>query len=384
MTVAGVGCALTLQLSLNSNFVAEEMHVTGFQQGLLETFRETCGIVAFGALAILAGLAEPLIGALMLILFAAGLSAYAFVPDFFWLVLVSLVWSQGSHIWMPLPNSMALALAKPGREGYCLGKVHAFGAAGACAGLLIALILHIVKMHIRSLYLVAGAVLFMAAFTCIVIPWGIKTPGARIVFRKRYSLYYLLNFLEGWRKQIFIAFAGFLLVRMHGTPLITMLVLWLIIQGVNLFTSPLAGRLIDRFGERTILVFYYASLAVFFVGYAFISNKYLLYSIYIVDGLFFVFVMALTTYVNRIAPLNEHTATLSMGVAFNHIAAVIMPLCGGLAWKYLGYQWTFVIGAAAAAISVFVSLFVPAHLKKVKGNKYWETISSALPGNEPE
>lgn len=384
MTVAGVGFALTLQLALNSNFVAEEMHITGFQQGLLETFRETCGILAFGVLAILAGLAEPLIGAIMLILFAAGLSAYAFVPDFFWLVVISLVWSQGLHIWMPLPNSMALALAKPGSEGHCLGKVHAFGAAGAVAGLLIALILHITEMQIRSLYVVTGAVSLIAAFTCIAIPWKIKTPGARLVFRKRYGLYYLLNFLEGWRKQIFIAFAGFLLVRIHGTPLTTMLVLWLIIQGINWFTLPLAGRLIDRLGERTILIFYYVSLAAFFIGYAFISNKYFLYSIYVVDGLFFVFVMALTTYVNHIAPPNEHTATLSMGVAFNHIAAVIMPLCGGLAWKYLGYHWTFIIGAAAAVISIFVSLFVPTHRREIKGSKYWEAMSSALPGNEPE
>lgn len=70
LAVAGVGFALTLQLALNSNFVAEEMGITGLQQGLLETFRETCGIVAFGILALFAGLAEPLIGAIMLVMVA--------------------------------------------------------------------------------------------------------------------------------------------------------------------------------------------------------------------------------------------------------------------------------------------------------------------------
>ena len=53
LTAAGVGFALTLQLALNSNFVAEEMGISGLQQGLLETFRETCGIAAFGILAIM-------------------------------------------------------------------------------------------------------------------------------------------------------------------------------------------------------------------------------------------------------------------------------------------------------------------------------------------
>jgi hypothetical protein len=35
--------------------------------------------------------------------------------------------------------------------------------------------------------------------------------------------------------------------------------------------------------------------------------------------------------------------TLSMGVAANHIASATAPLAGGLLWKYLGYQWTFLV-----------------------------------------
>jgi len=72
-----------------------------------------------------------------------------------------------------------------------------------------------------------------------------------------------------------------------------------------------------------------------------------------------VFAMALTTYVNRIAPPREHTPTLSMGVAMNHVAAVVMPFAGGLAWRYVGYELTFLIGAAAAAVSVLVALRIP-------------------------
>ena len=350
---------MTLQLALNSNFVAEEMQISGFQQGLLETFRESCGIIALGVLALLTGLAEPLIGAIMLLMVALGLSAYAFVPDYLWLVLISLVWSQGLHIWMPLPNSMALALAKPGHEGHCLGKMHAYGAVGSGVWILVALFLRIAHVQIRSLYIVSATVALFAAVACISIPWRIKTPGARFVFRKRYGLYYLLTFLEGWRKQIFVAFAGFLLVKMYDTSLTTMLILWLFIQSIGFSVSPLVGRLIDRLGEKAILVFYYASLTVFFVGYAFVRNEYFLYAIYIIDSSFFVFVMALTTYVKRIAPPNEHTSTLSMGVAANHVAAVAMPLLGGLLWKYLGYQWTFIMGSAAALVSIFVASFLP-------------------------
>jgi len=346
---------------VNSNFVADEMGLSGFEQGLLETTRETCGIVALGVLAILAGFPEPLVAAVMLVLLGLGLGGYAFVPNYFWLVLVSLIWSQGLHVWMPLPNSMALALAEPGRAGLRLGQVQAAGAAGSGLGLLAALALCLVGVKIRPLFLVAGSVGLVAAVACLGIPRAIKTPGPRLVFRRRYGLYYLLNFLNGWRKQIFVAFAGFLLVQMYHADLVTMLVLSIAIQAISWLASPFVGRLIDRIGERRTLIFYFGCLTLFFIGYAVIQDRFLLYVLYVVNGAFVIFSMALTTYVNRIAPPREHTPTLSMGVAMDHVAAVLMPLVGGLLWKFVGYQWTFFAGAAAAAISVLAALYIPAH-----------------------
>ena len=49
----------------------------------------------------------------------------------------------------------------------------------------------------------------------------------RIVVRRRYGLYYALNFLQGCRKQMFITFAIFALVKIHGMPVhVTM---WLVL-----------------------------------------------------------------------------------------------------------------------------------------------------------
>jgi len=361
LAVAFAGFTMSLQLGANSNFVAEEMGLSGFEQGLLETFREMCGILALGILAVLAGFAEPLVAAAMLALFGLGVGGYAFVHDYLWLVLVSLVWSQGLHVWMPLPNSMALALAEPGRAGRRVGQVQAAGAAGAGLGLVAALVLYMAGVKIRPLFLVAGAAGLLAAAACLGIPRNMKTPGPRLVFRRKYALFYLLNFLEGWGKQIFVAFAGFMLVRMHGADLSTMLILWIGIQAFGWVASPPVGRLIDRVGERRTLVFYFACLILFFIGYAVIQNKFVLYAVYVVNGAFVVFSMALTTYVNRIAPPREHTPTLSMGVAMNHVAAVFMPIVGGLLWKFAGYQWTFFVGAAAAALSVLAALRLPRH-----------------------
>jgi MFS family permease len=384
IAVGGVGFSLSLQIALNANFAVEEMHMSGFEQGLLEMFRESCGIFALGILAVLAGFAESWIGAVSLVFLGFGLSCYAFVPNYFWLVGASLVWSQGLHIWMPLPNSMALALAEPGQTGRRIGQLQAAGAAGSGLGLVVALILRIAGISIRPLFIVAGSAAIIAAVACLYIPRAIKSEKPVLVLRRRYGLYYLLNFLEGWRKQIFIAFAAFLLVKVYDTSLTTILAMWIVTQAIGWFSSPAVGRLIDRIGERRVLVFYYAFMTLCFVGYAFIRNKYVLYGVFLLDSSFFVFAMALTTYIGRLVPPNEKTMTLSMGVAMNHIAAVSMPLAGGLLWKYLGYQWTFLIGSAAAAASVWVAWRVPDRVVPATQKAKLDIVAMPLPGGEPD
>ena len=361
MAVAAVQLTMAIQMGLNANFLRGELGISGFQFGLIEAARESCGVFAFGILTLLAGIAEPAIGTMMLMLLAAGIGSYFFAQSFSYVLLMSLVWSQGLHVWMPLPNSMTLAMAEKGRAGHRLGQIQAAGSAGYGGGLIVALLLTLDKVPMRPMYLIAGASAVLAAISCFGIPRQIKAPGPRLVFRRRYGLYYTLSFLEGWRKQISISFAGFMLVARYQTQLQTILLLMTIVQIIGYSVSPWVGRLIDRIGERRILLFYYICLTVFFTGYALIPNRQLLYGVFILDSSFFVFAMALTTYVNRIAPKNEHTLTLSMGVAMNHVAAVLMPLSGGFLWKYLGYQWVFLTGALTAGLSILVASRVPPH-----------------------
>jgi predicted MFS family arabinose efflux permease len=356
---AFAGMSIMLQMGLNSNFLVGEIGISGFQAGLLEAVRESCGIAALGVFAIVAGLAEPLIGVLALVVFACGLGAYSIAPSYGYVMLFGLAWSLGFHVWTPLPNAMTLALAEPGKAGARLGMVGAAGSVGSAAGLLIAFALTLAGVKIRPLYLVAGGAALLGAAACLGIPRKLKAPGPRFVFRKRYMRYYLLNFLEGWRKQIAIAFGGFLLVKVYNANLVEILVLSATIQTIGFFTSPRVGRLIDRVGERKVLVFYYCVVTVLFLGYAFLKGKHVLYAIYILDSATFVFNTGLTTYVNKIAPKSEHRPTLSMGVAANHVASVAMPLVGGILWATLGYQWAFLIGIPAAAASIFTVLGMP-------------------------
>jgi len=358
--VVGVGFALAIQVGCNDNFVVGELKVvSGLDKGVLEAVRESCGVAALGLLALLAGFAEPLVGAAMVALFGVGLASYCTVPTFGWLLAASLVWSQGLHVWMPLPDSMTMGMAEPGRVGFRLGQMRAAGSAGFGAGMVAAFALTSLRVPLRPLFVLAGAVGLLAAAACLGIPRDLKTPGPRLIFRRRYGLYYALCFLDGWRRQIFLCFAGFLLVRVYHTPVQTILLLYLVVQVVGYLGFPWLGRLIDRVGERRVLVVYFACVTVVFIGYAVIRERAVLFALFLADSILSGCATAITTYVHRIAPPSEHTATLGMGVAMNHVAAVAMPLLGGFLWQHAGYQWVFVAGIVAAAASMLVALRVP-------------------------
>ena len=66
LACGSVGFAMAMQMGLNPNFLADVVHLNGQQVGLLEAARESCGIFALGLLALLAGLGEPLVGAVAL------------------------------------------------------------------------------------------------------------------------------------------------------------------------------------------------------------------------------------------------------------------------------------------------------------------------------
>jgi hypothetical protein len=47
-----------------------------------------------------------------------------------------------------------------------------------------------------------------------------------------------------------------------------------------------------------------------------------------------------------------------MGSTANHVAAVGVPVLGGLIWSAFGYQVTFFAGAATCLVSVLVALAI--------------------------
>ena len=208
-------------------------------------------------------------------------------------------------------------------------------------------------LEFEGLFLIGGGIVTIGGIVLMFSSRQLRIKDEnRFVIRKRYWLFYLLSFLQGCRKQIFITFAIFALVKVYGTNRDMIIKLILINQIIIFIFSPIMGQLVDKLGERIMLSASYLGLALVFIGYATLKNINYLYVLYCIDNFLFVGGIALTTYLNKITTPKDLKPTLAMGVTMNHIAAVTSPLIGGLIWMKFGYQIIFISGAAFALISL--------------------------------
>ncbi len=185
----------------------------------------------------------------------------------------------------------------------------------------------------------------------------------KMIFRKKYWLYYFLTFLAGARRQIFVAFAVFLLVKKFDFSVQQIAILFLINNGINYFLAPLIGKWINRFGERKVLSVEYFSLILVFTGYALVESKWLAGSLYIADHIFFNFAIAIRTFFQKIGDPRDIAPTMAAGFTINHIAAVFLPALGGLLWM-VDYRIVFVAGAVFSLISLGGVQLITGHLDR--------------------
>jgi len=346
---------------LFQNFFREALHGEPGQLGVLESLREVPGLLTAFTAGLLALVAETRIGSLALLISAAGIAGTGYMPSYWPLVAITVFWSVGMHLWFSLSPAITLALADGKEGGRHLGRMAGVGAVAVLVGLAFT---RAVKPYVpyQTLFVVGGALIFVAGLCASFLsrhPRGADAP--RLLLRREYDLYYLLTFLEGCRRQIFGTFAPFVLIVVYGTRVETMLTLALINAAVSTFAAPAIGRCIDRLGERRMLTFYYLVLIAVFAGYALVPNVSLLYGLYMLDNLMFAFAIGLTTYLNSIVRPGDMTPTLTMGTTMNHVAAVIVPVTGGVLWTTMGdFRIPFWIGIGVLVWSLAAARRMPA------------------------
>ncbi len=346
----------TLQTGVFNNFAAEELKIRADQLGIYESLRESPGIIAVFVIALLMFLKEQYLAALATLLMAAGYFFYSRITEWHQLLLIGFIGSLGLHIHLPVSNAIAIFLAKENKQGQMLGRVQRFNFVGQFISMAIIIILG-KKLSYRMAFVLSAISLLIASVCYLSLPKNlgyIEKP--KIIVKKKYWVYYILTFLEGCRKQVFITFALFVLVKVYKMQIRYTAILMLFNAIMVIIFSPFIGYSIDRYGERRVLFISYFLVFFVFIGYAFFHNIWLLIACYTIDNILYLGSISLTSYIGKLVPKNELRPTLSMGVTMNHIAAVAMPIIGGILWEKLGYEVVFMIGAVIVIISL---VFIP-------------------------
>ncbi len=351
---AGFFCinfALAIYQSTSKNFFVNELNFDAFQIGALESIREVPGLLSAFILGSILQFPHSLLAGAFLLIFSFGIGGVSTVSGWIQVVPWLLIWSIGFHSWVPLSSSMTLSLSETEKEGKRLGQINSIAAIAAIIAMAAVMVFSsILEMQYRLFFIIAGTISVFGGLLVFKIPSTKKAFNkTRFVFRRRYSVFYVLSFFEGARRQMFVTFAPFALVKIYGLDVTAMALIMVIGRVITFLSSPYVGKLIDRVGPKTMLTLSYILMIMAFLGYALIHNVLVLIPLYILNSVLMIISrISRTTYINEIAPITDLIPSLAMGQTVEHIAAVIMPFTGGIIWGIFGYEVTFFIGVACA------------------------------------
>jgi len=345
-----------------NNFSIEQAGFTGIEIGILQSLREVPGFLAFAVVFLLLLMREQTVAFVSLLALGIGTAITGMLPSVYGLYFTTVLMSLGFHYAETIMQSLSLQLIPVERLPQVLGRIIAVGSfIGLAVFGLLYLAVEWLALDYLWIYLLFGAgTLVIAALMYFGCPHfkGEAEQHKTMVLRRRYWLYYLLTFLAGARRQIFVVFAGFLMVEKFGLTVGQMSLLFLINGVLTIYLAPRIGRLVSYWGEKRTLTLEYAGLVVIFTCYAFAESVWLAACLYIVDHVFFAMAIALKSYLKKIADPSDMAATAGVSFSINHIAAVVLPFALGLVWM-VSPPLVFIIGALFAVASLLLSQLVP-------------------------
>jgi len=349
--------------TLFDNFAVHVIHLDGSHIGILQSVREIPGFLALLVVYVLLVIKEHRLSALSVLVLGIGVAATGLLPTFYGFLLTTLVMSFGFHYFETTNQSLTLQYFDEKTAPVVFGKLRSLASASnVCAGVLIFLLASV--MDYTQMYLLFGLLIIAVAIWALTnnpTDKNIIPQRKNMILRKKYWLFYFLTFMAGARRQIFVAFAVFLLVKKFGYTVQEIAILFLVNNIINYFLSPFIGRCIVRFGERWVLALEYFSLIIIFISYAMVESKILVAFLYIADHIFFNFAIAIRTFFQKIADPGDIAPSMAVGFTINHIAAVVLPAIGGLLWM-VDYRITFVSGAVLSFFSLILVQQIPKQL----------------------
>ena len=366
--------AFSVWSALLNNFVVEIIRFDGLDIGLLHSVREIPGFLAVGVISILLFFREQTLALLMLCVLGLATAVTAWFPSLTGILTLTLLSSIGFHFFETVNQSLQLQWFSKKEAPRKLGKLMAIGSAATLIAYTF-LVLGWDKLNLsfNSAYMIAGFSCFSLAVLGYLIFPNFEAPipqTKKMVLRKRYWLYYLLQFMSGARRQIFVVFAGFMMVERFGLDVQQLTTIYLLNLLFNIALAPLLGRAVARYGERKALAVEYFGLSLVFFAYGGIYlfgwGVFIATLLYLLDHLFFALALAIKTYFQKIADPQDIAATAAVAFTINHIAAIFLPLGLGFLWLASPFL-VFCTAGTLSVISFALALLIPR--QPVKGNE---------------
>jgi len=349
-------------MALFTNFAKEVVGVNGFQIGVAQAVREIPGFLTFLVMYVLLIMKEHRLSAWSVILLGFGVGATGFFTSFPGLLMTTVIMSIGFHYFETTNKSLTVQYFDVKDAPVVFARLRGYGAlANITIGSIVWGLSFVFPYRIN--FLILGIFISLAGIYML-SKNPANTEGLllqnKLVLRRKYWLYYTLNFLNGARRQIFIVFAIFLLVERYKLSVSTIAGIYVLNYALTFLTNRYISRAINVYGERVVLSLESASLFVLFLGYAFIENAWVAVILYVVDSIFFNFAIGLSTYLQKTADTEDLAQSVAVGFTINHISAVVIPLIGGSLWL-LNWRLPFIIGACLTVISLYFTQKIKRH-----------------------
>lgn len=374
---------LALSNDIISNYFKDAYQVTAYQRGLIEFPRELPGILVVVMISLMSGVSDIRMSILAQILSIVGLMVLSvWTPGFSVMLVFIFMNSLGMHLFGPLHDSLGLALIRDGNVGKTMGQFKGVYTGMTMVGGLLVFLgfrngLFSFETSVKWPFIIASAAFIIVLLLLFrlnrLMPAPPRTGGKiRFVIRRKYKYYYMLVLLFGVQKQIMLVYGPWVLIDMLGKGADTIAVLGIIGAGMGIVFIPRVGEWIDRLGLRKVLFLDGFTFIGVFLAFGVLTAGFqkgflpmagipvaIAYLLIIMDKLSNQMGMVRVVYLRSIAEdPDDITPTFSLGLAMDHVVAIVCAFLGGIVWGTLGPQYIFFFATALSLVNLYVASHV--------------------------
>ncbi len=361
-----------------SNYLQDVHHASAGLRGFLEFPRELPGILSMFAAGLLFFLPDNKMGLVAGLIYFLGIITMTLPlasTSIYFLILIMVTASLGQHMLMVIVDAIVIHNSTPENRALRLGQTKALvNAAGLVGALYLWIKWKYFPGYISDFFVISAAI-FIGSFFFLKSTdnKAAATPQKKsfkesIVMKKKYSRYYMLEIFFGARKQVFMTFAFWSMVAVFNEAPGYIGKLLLIAGILGVFFKPMVGKMIQKYGERKVLIFDSVIIVTICLFYAFSTHVFsaalaalVVSACFIIDNLMFATGAARSTFMARISEKPaDITPSLYCGMALNHVVSIIAAVIGGIIWEATGTQlWVFLLTAGLAVISGYIASGIP-------------------------